>query len=790
MSDAPTPRSLADELRARSDDELVALLRARPDLTAPVPNDVGQLATRATTRASVARALDRLDRASLAVVEAMALLDEPTDVASVADLLPFSENQLVSYLSRLRLLALVWGPPSQLRLVRVVREVLGPQIGGLGPPARQLLTALPTERLGTLAADLGVPPSREQATMAVRVAERLGDATRLAAALDVVGPEAVALVRRLATGPASGRVDNALRPVTVARARTPVDRLLAHGLVVATDSSTVVLPREVGLFLRGGRLHQTGLERPDPVQTENEPALVDRLGAGTAAELVRSVETVAEAWADDPPAVLRAGGLGVRELRRTAALLDGDVPAAVRTVEIAFAAGLVAADSTASQWLPTSAFDTWLRSEPAARWVALVDAWLGGSRVPTLAIPREDREKPPPPLSDELDRPGAPELRGLTLGLLGSLAPGRGLAPEGVLDVVGWHRSRRSGPARDALVRWTLDEAHAYGLLARGAVTTAGRLMFSGDRAGAEQAMANLLPPPLDHVLLQADLTAIAPGPLEPPLAREMGLVADIESTGGATVFRFSESSVRRALESGRNAGEILAFLGSVSRTPVPQPLTYVVEDVARRYGSIRVGTAPALVTVDDATVLDQILSDARVAALTPRRVAPTVASVAASPATVLDLLQSLGLHPSADAVDPSAGRAQPRAPARGRPRALRADRPPPSEATLEASVRAIRAGDQGVQHRPSGASTTLRTTASTEVLDELARSVERGVSVWIGYVDNHGTTTERVVDPISVDAGWLSAFDHRSEQVRTFAVHRISAVAAVAPTSPREPAQ
>ena len=30
-------------------------------------------------------------------------------------------------------------------------------------------------------------------------------------------------------------------------------------------------------------------------------------------------------------------------------------------------------------------------------------------------------------------------------------------------------------------------------------------------------------------------------------------------------------------------------------------------------------------------------------------------------------------------------------------------------------------------------------------VLDELARSVERGVSVWIGYVDNHGTSTERV---------------------------------------------
>ena len=94
--------------------------------------------------------------------------------------------------------------------------------------------------------------------------------------------------------------------------------------------------------------------------------------------------------------------------------------------------------------------------------------------------------------------------------------------------------------------------------------------------------------------------------------------------------------------------------------------------------------------------------------------------------------------------------------------------------------MRAIRAGDRGVVHRPVDASTALRSTASTDVLDSLARAIEAGASIWIGYVDNHGTTTQRVVDPISLDAGWLSAFDHRSEQVRTFAVHRISAVAAV----------
>ena len=46
-----------------------------------------------------------------------------------------------------------------------------------------------------------------------------------------------------------------------------------------------------------------------------------------------------------------------------------------------------------------------------------------------------------------------------------------------------------------------------------------------------------------------------------------------------------------------------------------------------------------------------------------------------------------------------------------------------------------------------------------------------------IGYVDNHGTRTERVVDPVSVEGGGLTAHDHRSDDTRTFAVHRITTV-------------
>ncbi len=46
-----------------------------------------------------------------------------------------------------------------------------------------------------------------------------------------------------------------------------------------------------------------------------------------------------------------------------------------------------------------------------------------------------------------------------------------------------------------------------------------------------------------------------------------------------------------------------------------------------------------------------------------------------------------------------------------------------------------------------------------------------------IGYVDNHGASSERLVDPLRVEAGQLTAHDHRSDDTRTFAIHRITAV-------------
>src|SRR5919106_149009 len=131
----PGPRSLADDLRARSDAELVDLLRIRPDLVTPIPVDIAQLASRATTRASVVHALDRLDRFTLRVVDALAVLPEPTSPEAVRMLLGIGMQDVTDALDRLHSMALVWGSRTALRLGRRAHEAVGAYPPGLSRPA-------------------------------------------------------------------------------------------------------------------------------------------------------------------------------------------------------------------------------------------------------------------------------------------------------------------------------------------------------------------------------------------------------------------------------------------------------------------------------------------------------------------------------------------------------------------------------------------------------------------------------------------------------------------------------
>jgi hypothetical protein len=318
-------------------------------------------------------------------------------------------------------------------------------------------------------------------------------------------------------------------------------------------------------------------------------------------------------------------------------------------------------------------------------------------------------------------------------------------------------------------------------VLALGGLAGFARQLLAGDRDGATAALAALLPQSIDHVLLQADLTAVAPGPLESALARQLRLVADVESGGGATVYRFTPASVRRALDVGWTAAVIHAFVASVSRTPVPQPLTYLVDDTARTFGTIRVGHAEAFLRADDEAALTELLHHPRVPTLGLRRIAPTVL-VSTTPVDVLlPRLRDLGVAPVVESPDGTVHVTRPdllraRTPREHRGRAQRATR---ETAHVSQVVGAIRAGDRTASTRPVSAD-RLTPAGSMAALRE---AIESGATVVIGYVDNQGASSDRLVDPLALDGGSLTARDHRSDDVRTFAVHRITTVRGVPET-------
>jgi hypothetical protein len=292
--------------------------------------------------------------------------------------------------------------------------------------------------------------------------------------------------------------------------------------------------------------------------------------------------------------------------------------------------------------------------------------------------------------------------------------------------------------------------------------------------------MAEQLPEPVDHILVQADLTAIAPGPLPGELASLMRLVADVESRGGATVHRFSPASVRRALDAGWTADEVLDALRSASRTGLPQPVEYLVRDVARQHGQTRVGAAGAYVRSDDEAVLGALLVERSLAALQLRRIAPTVLVSSADPSTLLELMREAGFSPVQERAD---GSVVVSVATRRRAAARRSVSPPRStpvdEGYASSLVRGLRAAEESVQSATAGdGRPELVPTEPAVTLAALRDAAADQHGVWIGYADMTGRTDRYLFYPTRVEGGraWGRVADSATE--RGFSVHRITGVA------------
>ena len=710
--------TFADELRARSDDDLATIFKLRPDLVTPVPNDFSALAARASSTPSLVRALDSLNLWHYQIVEAACALPEPF---KKSELVAVTSEETAFALDHLWQMGLLYKEGNNYRTPTNLKLLIGEEPAGLGPISVKKFDFATLKQI----------PKASQEVLA-----------------------------KLTWGPPRGQIANIKKPGNA------IGWLLENNVLVAIDSHTVALPREIAIKLRGGKIHKEMRSTAASLKGKKvDQKQVDLAAVANISTILRWCEELLHNLSDEPPTALRTGGLGVRDLKRIAEHLGVDETCAGFVAELCYLGGLVVVDSD-DQILPTSAFDIWLAKSAEERWFSLVVLWLDTSRASGLI--GKDGDKNIAPLGPELDRAGVSLIRRTTLKVLQDNPQ---ISPEitSMQEIIKWCNPQR---ANNEFVEWNLREAEWLGITGQGVISTFGlNLLTEKEDLGIQSA----LPKPVDHILIQADNSAVAPGPLTPELASEMGTIADIESRGGATVYRFSEGSIRRGLDHGKTGDQIKTFLSKISKTPMPQPLEYLIVDVAKRHGRLRVGSAHSYIRCEDEGLVQQILHDKKCEHLRLRKIAPQVLVTEFELTEVIGELREYGYLPAAE----NAGGvllSQPnlrRAKSRPKPPRIISEFSAPKDAIVLSAVKTIRAGERSRKVEPIVAGTT-----SNETLALINQYISEGKTLMISYADNNGGVSNRIIDPISISLGTLTARDEASDEIVQFRIPRINGVA------------
>ena len=714
--------TFADELRARSDDELVRLFELRPDLITPIPADIASFATRATSAPSLIRAIESLNRWQLNLLEACAIFENTFTANEVIELThPAAKESLED----LWLLGLLYRDGKKYRTPRAVKDILGENIAGLGPSVAKAIDF---------------------------------KSLRMAPA------GALELLEKLTWGPPKGQVED------IHKKGTPIEWLLKNHFLIPVDSRTVLLPREVALHLREGKLFKSlSPSEPEVIGKKRSSSEIDRAAVAAITSLLRLISELLNYWAEETPIAIQSGGIGIRDLKKAAEHLGVSEDETAFLAELAYQIAILTIEPD-GRILPNANFDVFLTKSYEAQWREIVETWRDSSRVAGL-IGRTDSRNIAA-LGIELDRPNAPKIRRHILEILESR---QNIAPElaELISTVTWRYPHRKTLNIKEFTGWTVREAEWLGVTGAGALSSfAKKLINDEKRIGLD----NALPEPVDHILIQGDNTAIAPGPLTVEVARHLSTFADIESRGSATVYRFSESSIRRGLDHGHTGEEIRNFLKESSKTPIPQPLDYLITDVSRKHGRLRVGYANCYIRCDDESVIAAILKDKKLEHLRLRQIAPHVLIGDAESGDMMEELRDSGYFPSGENGQGAVIQlpVSLRAKSRPKPPRLIGDFQTPSKEIMGMALKALRTGERS---GAKGSSGEIPRNSASQTLEILNEYLGKGVALQIGYADTNGAVSIRTIDPISISLGTLVARDHMTNGVTPFKIARITGV-------------
>jgi hypothetical protein len=728
----PSLRSLADDLRLRTDAEINELLRLRPDLLAPIPTSISELAKSANTAESVSLALGELTATDLTVLEACCALapDQPVTVETLSDGLCAEAEPVTQSARTLWKLALIWGPADDLRPPAAVRESMGPNPCGLDQVVRSAAAVANEE---TLAA-IQKPHAFDDAP--ANTHELLRELTWQAPVIAALGGTA---------------------PPTAAW-------LYERGILKLVGESSFALPRETSLALRHGHLLPTPLPTQPAIHGKSWPRSLVESTAGHSADLfLRTLDRIVESVRLNPPSLLGRGGLASRDWQSRAADLRIPVAQMATALEVGWQAGWIA-DNGAGSLLPTTSYLETADNPRAQRWADLAMAWLQMPRRPWQNGPQTVGRNAVTPLSPELADEQIPVIKAHLLEAL--VAAESSLPPAVILPWLVWRQPRLNPSAQ--VVSELISQAETLGITGLGAISRTGDLVAqhaSRNRIGAT--ITPLLPELSDRFVLQADHTATATSPLTARAERRLGLVAEFESGGGATVYRFTHKSVARGLAHGERPEDLTSWLRESSDTNLPRSIEVLIEDAARAQGEVAVAAASATLQAS-ADTIDKIVVDPEFGSLGLVRLSDDVVCTQVGPEELLARLQSAGYATHRLTQDPEPASTQPEW-----PNAISAQSE--SEGLRKRVIAALRQIEKGVKDLTiTPQPLDLAHEGPMSVPEFLTNAAANRSPVQLEFSDDSGSLQSHAIDPITVSGGTATVFDRTTNSIRSIPLSRV----------------
>lgn len=818
--------SLTQRLVTLDEPALTTLLTRRPDaLRGAEPRDLAELGELYSHPASLFAALSRLPCPCLQLVEAAAALGSGTTRARLlsflddADCSPRGhEADVDDVLSQLYAVALAWpGKEGRIRVPDAVGSMFGAPLR-LGQPLAQLLPTITVDQMRGIQDALGLERGHDKADATASLQHHLGQPDVVRAIVAKATPSVRAELIRHAEGndmlfsddfdddPYVGlSVDT--RPSAgydagrgssgssyVEARRWAADR----GIMIGSNwSYSWSMPAEVTLALRGPDYRAPFTAQAPAMNTNDvEPDAVESESAVAATAFADHALAILDRVHRSPLPRLKSGGVGVRELKRLAKTVACSEVDARMSLELAHGSGLL--ETSSDQVCTSERFGPWRAQDPGIRFTVLLRAWLRMGRTPSEAHDLEDKSIPA--LAPKEDCAGCRESRLALLEETSRSASGVAADRSCVAPVMLWRRPLLHGSPQDGGMPFATlwHEAELLGLLSHNAISHLGHVVLEGNEHAIAAQSSALLPRSSDLATFGTDLTAMVIGAPSARVSSLLDSCADREGRGGATIWRLCPNSVRRALDDGTTGPELERSLASVAATTLPQPLSYLIADVARRHGLLRVSPAVSVIRSEDTALLAEVAVNRRLKSLGLSLLAPTLLACEVPVEEALAAMRTAGYFPMPERKDDVASTRVNGIPAvsGAAPAGSRGDlvlnmatllednglpKPVPEAADpTSVAARLVGKGKRSLRVAPSGTEAELgrlnRRLPDSEVR-QLAHAIDHGLHAVIDYMSTSGGRTVRAINNIQLIGGTLYALSGRRQEDREFTVSRIQSV-------------